>query len=410
MKRIAVLSMHSCPLAALGGKETGGMNVYVREMSREMGRQGIQIDVFTRSQNPHITRIVPLGRNARVIHLKAGPEEPLSKNDLLPHLSEFTSGVIRFAIDQGVSYDLIHSHYWLSGWVGGELKRRWSIPLVHMFHTLGILKNTLNRRRSEMESENRLIIERGMMNSADILIAPSPWEKEKMVVHYSADSKKIQVIPCGVDLDLFKPVLPAKARKSLGLSKRKFVLFVGRIDAIKGIDLLIRAIGCLVEQACLGKHDIGLIIVGGDRDADPRIETQEMQRLRKMVKRFKLQKEVAFWGAQRQDLLPLFYSAAEALILPSRYESFGMVALESMACGTPVIASRVGGLQFTVEDGRTGFLFREGDWRQLAERIQEVIISRSVKKKMGRAALSRVKKFGWSKVTREVLSVYRSLL
>ena len=410
MKRVAVLSVHSCPLAALGGKETGGMNVYVREVSREMGRRGICVDVFTRSQNPHITGIVPLGRNARVIHLKAGPEEPLPKNDLLPHLSEFTSGVTQFAIDQRISYDLIHSHYWLSGWVGEELKRRWSIPMIHMFHTLGILKNIKSLRRAERESKDRLLIERKIMNSADILIAPSPWEREKMIAHYSADSEKIRVIPCGVDLDLFQPISSAKARKSLGLSKRKFVLFVGRIDAIKGIDLLIRAIACLVERACLGKHDIGLIIVGGDRDADPRIETKEMQRLRRMVQRLKLQKAVAFWGAQRQDLLPLFYSAAEALILPSRYESFGMVALEAMGCGTPVIASKVGGLQFTVEDGKTGLLFPEGDWRQLAEKIRTVITGPSLKKKMGQTALSRVKRFGWAKVTREVLSVYRSLV
>jgi D-inositol-3-phosphate glycosyltransferase len=410
MKRTAVLSVHSCPLAALGGKETGGMNVYVREMAREMGRLGYQVDVFTRSQNPHITRVVHLGRNARVIHLKAGPEEPLPKNELLPHLSEFTSGVMQFASAEGVSYDLIHSHYWLSGRVGEVLKQQWSVPMVHMFHTLGILKNTLNRRRAEMESEDRIGIESEIMKSADVLVAPSPWEKERMVSHYAADPEKIRVIPCGVDLNLFRPVFPAKARKFLGLSKRKFVLFVGRIDAIKGIDLLIRAIDCLVEKSCLGKRDIGLIIVGGDKDADLRIETQEMQRLRKMVSRLNLEEKVAFWGAQRQDLLPFFYSAAEAIILPSRYESFGMVALEAMGCGTPVIASRVGGLQFTVEDGRTGFLFPEGNWRELAERIREVIVSRKLKKKLGQAALRRAKKFSWTKVAKEVLSVYRSLL
>jgi D-inositol-3-phosphate glycosyltransferase len=231
-----------------------------------------------------------------------------------------------------------------------------------------------------------------------------------MVAHYGADSGKIRVIPCGVDLNLFRPISPSKARKSLGLSKRKFVLFVGRIDAIKGIDLLIRAIHCLVEKSCLGKHDVGLIIVGGDKDADPRIETLEMQRLRRMVARRGLEEKVAFWGAQRQDLLPLFYSAAEAIILPSRYESFGMVALEAMGCGMPVIASRVGGLQFTVEDGRTGFLFPEGDWRELAERIREVILLPNLKKKLGQAALRRAGKFSWPKIAREILSVYRSLL
>jgi len=410
MKRTAVLSVHSCPLAALGGKETGGMNVYVREMAREMGRLGYVVDVFTRSQNPHITRIVHLGRNARVIHLKAGPEEPLPKNDLLPHLGEFTSGVMQFASEEGISYDVIHSHYWLSGRVGEALKLRWSVPLIHMFHTLGILKNTLNRSRSERESEERIGIEKEIMKSADVIIAPSPWEKERMISHYAADPEKIRVIPCGVDLKLFFPVLPGKARKRLGLSKRKFVLFVGRIDAIKGIDLLIRAIGRLIEKSCLGKHDIGLIVVGGDKDADPRIETQEMQRLRKLVSRLNLEEEVAFWGAQRQDLLPFFYSAAEAIILPSRYESFGMVALEAMGCGTPVIASRVGGLQFTVEDGRTGFLFPEGNWRELAERIKEVIVSRSLKKKLGDAALRRAQEFAWPRIAKEVLSVYGALL
>ena len=410
MKRTAVLSVHSCPLAALGGKETGGMNVYVREMAREIGRLGYQVDVFTRSQNPHITRVVHLDHNARVIHLKAGPEEPLPKNDLLPLLAEFASGVIQFASAERISYDLIHSHYWLSGRVGEALKQRWSIPMIHMFHTLGILKNTLNRRRAERESEERIAIENGIMKSADVLVAPSPWEKERMISHYAADPEKIRVIPCGVDLNLFSPIPPGKARKCLGLSKRKFVLFVGRIDAIKGIDLLIRAIDCLIEKSCLGKHDIGLIIVGGDKDADPRIETQEMQRLRKMVSRLNLEEEVAFWGAQRQDLLPFFYSAAEAIILPSRYESFGMVALEAMGCGTPVIASRVGGLQFTIEDGRTGFLFPEGNWRELAERIREVIISRNLKKKLGQAALRRARKFAWPKIAKEVLSVYRSLL
>jgi D-inositol-3-phosphate glycosyltransferase len=410
MKRTAVLSVHSCPLAALGGKETGGMNVYVREMSREMGRLGYGVDVFTRSQNPHISRVVSLGRNARVIHLKAGPEEPLPKNDLLPHLAEFASEVERFAASERVSYDLIHSHYWLSGRVGEFLKEKWSVPLVHMFHTLGVLKNTLNRRKAEMEPEERIAVEKGIMTSADLLVAPSPWEKDKMIAHYGANPGKISVIPCGVDLSLFRPIPPSRARKNLGLSKRKFVLFVGRIDAIKGIDLLIRAIHCLVEKSCLGKHDLGLIVVGGDKDANPRIETLEMQRLRKMVARLGIEEKVAFWGAQRQDLLPLFYSAAEALILPSRYESFGMVALEAMGCGVPVIASRVGGLQFTVEHGRTGFLFPEGDWRELAERIKEVLLSSRLKKKLGRMALSRAGKFSWPKIARKIQSLYRLLL
>src|SRR4030042_6145550 len=392
MKRIAVLSVHSCPLAALGGKETGGMNVYVREVSREMGRRGIKVDVFTRSQNPHISRIVRLGPNARVIHLKAGPEEPVPKNDLLKYLPEFTAGILRFAAEKEIAYDLVHSHYWLSGWVGGQLKRQWSTPLVHMFHTLGVLKNSVSRNKEEKESKGRLKIEKQIMSMADCLIAPSPWEREQMILHNHPQPLKIQIIPCGVDLTLFKPITSSKAKKILGLSEREFILFVGRIDAIKGIDVLIKAVHHLSHRHLKGNQKVGLIIIGGELDEDPHAESQEMQKLRKMVSRMKLQEKVAFWGSQRQDLLPYFYSAAKAMVLPSRYESFGMVALEAMACGTPVIASKVGGLQYTVEDNRNGLLIPEGDWRALAERIAGAVANPSLKDLLIAAALDNVRK------------------
>lgn len=408
MKSIAVLSVHSCPLAALGGKETGGMNVYVRELSREMGRRGFRVDVFTRSQNPHISRIVPLERNARVIHLKAGPEEPVPKDELWHYLPEFVSGVVQFAEGEDISYDLVHSHYWLSGWVGGELKNKWSIPLVHMFHTLGALKNEMSRVKDKKEPMKRLAVEGQIMNFADWVVAPSPWEKEQMISYHQAQPEKIKVIPCGVDLQLFKPLRSLKAKKFLGLLEKKFILFVGRIDAIKGIDVLIRAIHHLTCKPFRSNQELGLIIVGGEMDVDPQMENQEMQRLRKMVARMKLPDRVAFWGSQRQDLLPYFYSAAEALVLPSRYESFGMVALEAMACGTPVIASRVGGLQYTVEDGRTGFLIPEGDWRLLAERICEIIENPPLREKLVVAAKEKVKQFSWPTITKKVLSLYDS--
>lgn len=409
MKSIAVLSVHSCPLAALGGKETGGMNVYVRELSREMGRLGMRVDVFTRSQNPHISRIVRLGRNARVIHLKAGPEEPVPRSELFQYLPEFTNGVREFADAGRISYDLVHSHYWLSGWVGGQLKGEWSVPVVHMFHTLGALKNAANRKEMGKEPKRRLSVEGQIMGFADRLIAPSPWEKEQMIVHHQAQPSKIKVIPCGVDLKLFKPILSLKAKKFLGLLEKKFILFVGRIDAIKGIDVLIRAVHHLTCKPSRTNQELGLIIVGGEKDVDPQMESREMQRLRKMVAQMKLQKRVAFWGSQRQDFLPYFYSAAEALVLPSRYESFGMVAVEAMACGTPVIASRVGGLQYTIEDGRTGFLIPEGDWRLLAERICEVIEDPPLRKKLVVAAKEKVKQFSWPTITKKVLSLYDSL-
>ena len=409
MKRIAVLSVHSCPLAALGGKETGGMNVYVRELSRQMGRQGWRIDVFTRSQNPHISRIVSLGRNARVIHIKAGPEEPVPKNDLLQFMPEFAEGVGQFAGEEKIAYDLVHSHYWLSGWVGSRLKESWSVPWVHMYHTLGVLKNFANRRRVEKESEKRIMVEAQVAKTVDGIIAASPWEREQMISRIWLPPSKVKVIPCGVDLRLFKPVPSGKAKKFLGLSDREFVLFVGRIDVIKGIDVLIRAIHELSRKKKTNSG-LGLIIIGGELDADPRMESREMQRLRALVNRMNLKERVAFWGSQRQDLLPYFYSAADALVLPSRYESFGMVALEAMACGAPVIATRVGGLQFTVEDHRTGLLVPEGDWHQLADRIQEVIADSPSKKKMISAALARVKDFSWPIIAQKILAFYNSLI
>jgi len=410
MRSIAVLSVHSCPLAALGGKETGGMNVYVRELSREMGRLGIRVDVFTRSQNPNISRLVRLGRNARVIHLKAGPEEPVLKYELFQYLPEFTRGITEFASAGRISYDLVHSHYWLSGWVGGQLKRRWSIPLVHMFHTLGTLKNAAHRRKEEKEPKGRLKIEEQIMHLADKMVAPSPWEKEQMIRHHRGHPSRIKVIPCGVDLQLFQPIPSLKAKKFLGLSQRHFILFVGRIDAIKGIDVLIQAIHHLSRKPSRGNKDLGLIIIGGELDADPRAESKEMQRLRKLVAEMNLQERVAFYGSQRQDLLPYFYSAAEALVLPSRYESFGMVVLEAMACGTPVIASRVGGLPYTIKDGHTGFLVPEGNWFLLAERIREIIESPHLKEKLVTAARTRVKQFGWPMIAQKVISLYGSLL
>ncbi len=409
MKRIAVLSVHSCPLAALGGKETGGMNVYVREVSREMGRLGLAVDVFTRSQNPHIRAVVPLGKNARVIHLKAGPQEPVPRNEVVRYLPEFTCGVFRFARENRLSYDLIHSHYWLSGVVGRELKAAWSVPQVHMFHTLGALKNSATRRGGEKETRERIATEKEILKTADAIIAPSPWEREQMVRLSGRQGADIEVIPCGVDLGLFRPIPPEKAKGTLGLSRGKFILFVGRIDAIKGIDVLIRAVHHLAETSPQEKNNLGLIIIGGESDVDPRTESLEQRKLRKLVARFGLGERVAFWGPQRQDLLPYFYSAAAALVIPSRYESFGMVTLEAMACGTPVIASRVGGLQYTVDDGKTGFLIPEGDWKIMAGRIRCIVDSSVLRKKLAAAAIRRVRQFAWPNITRKILRLYGGL-
>jgi D-inositol-3-phosphate glycosyltransferase len=276
-----------------------------------------------------------------------------------------------------------------------------------MFHTLGTLKNHFLRGR-EKEPAKRLRVERQIMNLADGLIAPSPFEREQMLLQ-NAPPSRVQVIPCGVDLGQFKPIPASRAKKYLGLSERDFILYVGRIDAIKGIDVLIRAFHRLSGTPLKDGRELGLIIIGGELDADGLGKSEEMRRLRKMVMRMNLAERVAFWGSQRQDLLPYFYSAAQALVLPSRYESFGMVALEAMACGTPVIASRVGGLQYTVEDEQNGLLFPEGDWQLLSDCIRETIENRPLRERLVKAALVRVRRYSWPRVARQILSFYQSL-
>jgi D-inositol-3-phosphate glycosyltransferase len=278
-----------------------------------------------------------------------------------------------------------------------------------MFHTLGVLKNTAGEGGKEIEPSKRLRVEREIGGYADCIVAPSPWEKKQMVLLNGTPPARVKVIPCGVDLHLFRPIPSSRAMKFLGLTRRNFILFVGRIDAIKGIDVLIRAVHRLSCRPEGEKGELGLIIVGGELDVDSRRESREMQRLRELVQDLKLQDRVAFWGSQRQDLLPYFYSAAQALVLPSRYESFGMVALEAMACGTPVIASRVGGLKYTIKDGRTGLLVPGGNSALLAERVCRVVERPEVRKKLVQAALAEVRQFSWPEIARKILSLYRSL-
>ncbi|MDH4137924.1 MAG: glycosyltransferase, partial [Anaerolineae bacterium] len=220
IQRIAMLSVHTCPLAMLGGKETGGMNVYVRDLSRELGRRGFQVDVFTRSQNPTVPRVDSLGQNSRVIHVPAGPEAPYDKNLVYDHLPEFVAGVKRFAEEQGIAYDLIHSHYWLSGWVAHELRHSWGTPIVQMFHTLGQMKDSVAQRPEERETSRRIEVETQIMAFADRLVAATPLEKAQMVWLYGADPCKIEVIPGGVDLSLFRPLSQEKSRQQLGICDR----------------------------------------------------------------------------------------------------------------------------------------------------------------------------------------------
>lgn len=402
--RVAVISAHTCPLAALGGKETGGMNVYVRETCRELGRRGVEVDIFTRAQDPQVPRGVSLSRGVRVFHIPAGPETPYDKYRLLEHLREFVEGV--YAHGNG-GYDLVHSHYWISGLAALELRERWRVPMVHMFHTLGYLKNRVARTQVEQERWIRLHWEWEVACRADALVAAQPLERAQLIWHYDAPPKKVRVIPCGVNLSLFQPIDKSAALKALGLETRPWLLFVGRLEPIKGLDTLLKAMSLIRHNGQDKGDGAALLIIGGEKNGGDPSEMDHW--LREQVKCLGLQDRVFFMGSRPQVDLPLFFAASEACILPSRYESFGMVALESMACGTPVIASHVGGLSYTVQDGQTGFLVAEGDAETLADRIQNVLKDPILQNQLARKAFKRAQDFNWGRITEALLKLYRGL-
>ncbi len=408
IRRVAMLSVHTCPLATLGGKETGGMNVYVRDLSRELGRRGISVDCFTRSQNPNIARISrSLGRNGRVIHVPAGPEAPYDKNRVVDHLPEFVQGVLGFARQEGVDYDIIHSHYWLSGLAARSLRRAWDVPIVHMFHTLGHMKNSVASSPAEWEAERRIDGEAEVMALADRLIAATPVERAQMVWLYGADAAKIDVVPCGVDLNLFHPIPEEEAKQILGLPlQRCVILFVGRIEPLKGIDTLLRAIALITPELPCWRDELSVIIVGGAPGAGIEEVNAELARLEALRTELGIEDLVTFQGAKDQDTLGYYYSAAEMVVMPSRYESFGMVALEAMACGTPVVASKVGGLAFSVQDGQTGFLVPDGDAEAMASRIRLLLKNRALRHQMGRQAARWTQRYSWPAIAKQIVEVY----
>ncbi|MCI0770288.1 MAG: glycosyltransferase [Chloroflexi bacterium] len=397
MYRLALLSFHGCPVARLGEKDTGGMNVYVMQLAKEFGRRGHQVDVFTRYHDPLDPQIVELGEGARVVHLKAGPYDT-TKQDLYQFIPEFLTALDSFRSEQGIDYDLIHSHYWLSGSIGMALSEDWDVPHVATFHTLA--KTKLRARAGEQESEVRVNIERTVMQRADGLVVSTEMEKDDLVKLYQASRCRIKVVPAGVDLELFYPRGKDDAKQKLGIQENRVILYVGRIEPLKGIDILLKAVALLEDPA-----DTRLVIVGGSLEDD-----LELERLKGLSETLGIQEKVTFTGSVPQGILPDFYSAADVFVLPSYYESFGLVALEAMACGTPVVVSRVGGLKTFIKQGETGYLI---PWRcpePFAQRLDILMANPDLKESMGKAARAQALEMSWSGVADRLLDFYSDLL
>jgi D-inositol-3-phosphate glycosyltransferase len=392
--RIAMISVHSCPVGKLGGRDTGGMNVYVVELARELGRKGHVVDIYTRVHQPEHEQLVSLGQNVRLIHLETIRDEEMPKIAIYSYLQRFTCGVQDFRKCNNLDYDLIHSHYWLSGLVGKQLQVWWHIPQVVMFHTLGATKNSIGI--GEDEPELRIESEREVVNNCERIIAATDREREDLIEHYGASPQKIAIIPCGVNLGLFKPVDKETARKELSLDHEKVILLVGRIEPLKGLGQMFRALTHITS-----KEAPRLMIVGGDEHSQG-----EVQALQGMARELHIEDQVTFVGSVPQERLPLFYSAADVCVIPSYYESFGMVALESLACGTPIVATDVGGMRRIIRRSETGRIVGDNSPRHLASSISELLSQTEEQEQhveMRRAVMA---EFSWANIADMMLQEY----
>ena len=406
-RRVAMLSVHTSPLDQPGTGDSGGMNVYIREVAERLTQQGVRVDVFTRCNGrggPTVTEAWPGGR---LIQVKAGPCAPVSKVDLPPFLPAFLGGVLDRQRDEGAGYDVVHSHYWLSGWVGDSAKEIWGVPLVASFHTLGRVKNRSLGDGEGPEPESRLRGERRVIERADRILAPSPEEAASLVGLYGADPERIRVVPGGVDHETFFPRARDEARDRLRLGPGPLALFVGRLQPHKGPDVAIRAVAEAVRRDPEAARDLRLAVVGGPSGGG---HADEMTALMRLASDSGIADRVLFLPPQAQVRLADLYAAADAVLVPSRSEAFGLVALEAQACGTPVIAARTGGLRFVVAEGSTGFLVPGHDPAGYAERLLTLLRHPGVARRMGRAAATHALRFSWDVTAAEILDVYAEVL
>ena len=402
--RVAMLSLHTSPLAPLGRtRDAGGMNVYVRELARELGRGGIYVDIFTRRSDPATPFIQWLSEHVRIVSLPAGPAVPLPPTELFPYVEEFTRALARFAERAPHGYDLVHSHYWLSGVAGMSLARQWDVPHVIMFHTVERLKDQRYGRGEmpisaagaiRMEHEARLAAH------ADTIIVSTEHEREQLRRLYGLPPDALRIIPCGVDLRTFTPGTHDErraARRALGFGDDPVILFVGRLDPIKGLDLLLESVAQMRERA-------RLVIVGGNPDGDP-----EVRRLRHRAEELGIGARVSLPGAVPQTELVRYYRAGDLLAVTSRYESFGLAAVEALACGTPVVASAVGGLPSIVRDGENGRLVPWRSPEAFAEAFDALYASERLRARLAANARPSVAVYDWHHIGDRVRTLYQEL-
>ncbi len=396
--RIALVSVHGDPSAVIGSEEAGGQNVYVREVGRNLAALGYQVDMFTRRVSSSQAEIVEMAPNCRTIRLAAGPLEHISRDNLHPHVPDFVGNFLKFSA--GRPYDVVHTNYWHSGRVGLELRKFADLPQVHTYHSLGAVKY-MNVSEVPTSAKLRLNTERMILENGERIVATSPQEAEHMRTYVSKKGQ-IDIIPCGVDVDHFNAVDRTQARRTLGWgSDEKVVFYVGRFDRRKGIETLVRAAAQLEGR-------VRLVIGGGHTPGQS--DGIEFERIRGLVHELGISDRTVFAGRLSQEDLPTYYTAADVCVVPSHYEPFGLVAIEAMACGTPVVASEVGGLCYSIVDGETGLLVPARNSERFAQAIGTLLSDDQLRQRLGRAGIQRIHDhFTWTGVSRQLARLYTQL-
>jgi len=406
-RRIALISEHASPLAALGGVDSGGQNVYVGELARHLAMSDFIVDVFTRWDNSALPAVVSWCPNVKIIHVKAGPVDMIEKEKIFPFMDEFADNMIAYITKEKISYGLIHANFWMSAMVAAAIKKKLGIPFVVTFHALGEIRKIYQGDNDKFPKE-RVTIENGIVREADQIVAECPQDRSDLIRYYEASPEKITTIPCGINPNEFYPIDKTVARMVLGLDQQeRLILQLGRIVPRKGIDNVIRALSRVRQTS----KQVKLMIVGGDSDIENDSTNPEIRRLKTIATEEDVSEAVIFAGRKNREVLKYYYAAADIFVTTPWYEPFGITPLEAMACGTPVIGADVGGIKHSVENGKTGFLVPANDPDALAMRIDELLTDAALLEKFKHNAIKRVySMFTWSKVAQMMSSLYERVL
>jgi len=406
--KICTISYHSCPFSLLGGDANGGMSVYLKELSASLACiPEVNIDIFTRIQTPVVKGIKNISSQVRVIHLKGGPEYPVDKRRVYDFLPEFSENFEDYILRKKERYDLIFTHYWLSGLVGERIKFKYGLPLIHVYHTLAFFKKRALRNGEHI---SRMRAEQHLAWVSDAIVSSSFEEKKNLIGEYGISPSKAKVIYPGVNPRLFFPIWNKEVYQETGWREsHRILLYVGRIDPVKGLMTIVETFELLKKRNRRLYDQLKLLVIGGGRKNIDLPKNDEFVLIKDVIRKNKLGDKIVFLGSRRQSQLKSYYSAADALVVPSLYESFGLVVIEALACGTPVLVSRIGEMHTLVKEGKNGFSFRSNDPPSLAYCLENFFCH---KERLWGSQMMRqdiINKFSWEKTAEQTYRIFTDI-